>query len=373
METLGQKQESLGDLVNVASIDDSAGKPMLKIVILKTILGSLESVGANADKAAIFNRRLQKYVNLTDDQNIVLMGYSRGTPLALEMVSQAQSLKVPYLARVKAVVSYAGVVAGSALADVTDDANSESGRMLIGAKKLYNDLQLSNSVWDRLEKRAHNTKAVTDFLVTIAKNSKFDADSFLNTARSGDFKTVAALIAQMSSQFGIKSLMDFNGHVNRTKTFIAEVLKAVNELKSANRTQWFKTHNLPKNIQYLSIAASMVDPADGQTAKSIYDAHEGYSDSLDDKSLIGNMRTYKQLTGVAMNDSQVALHQSLFLPEVISSLNPNNANLNIKLLGVLQTHHWGVSLQVVNKMSDGRLNPFPREKVLLSLAAYLNQ
>ncbi|MGZ3691172.1 MAG: hypothetical protein ACXVAX_06700, partial [Pseudobdellovibrio sp.] len=373
LETLGQKQESLGNLVNVASIDDSAGKPMLKVVILKTILGSLESVGANADKAAIFNRRIQQYVNLTNDQNIVLMGYSRGTPLALEMVTQAQAQKIPFLSRVKAVVSYAGVVSGSALADVTDDATSESGQMLIGAKKLYSDLQLSDSIWDRLEKRAHNTQAVTDFIWTIAKNTKFDFNSFLNTARSGDFKTIAALIAQMASQFGVQDMFDFNGHVNRTKTFISEVLKAVTELKSENRRQWWQTHTLPKNIQYLSIAASMVDPAVNAEEKAIYDSHEGYNDSLDDRSLIENMRSYRQLTGVAINDSQVALHQSLFLPEVISNLNPNNSNLNIKLLGVLQTHHWGVSLEVVNKMNDGRMNPFPREKVLLSLAAYLNQ
>lgn len=373
LESMSQKEESLLQLVNVASIDDAQGKPLVKLVILKTLLGSMESVGGNADKALIFNRRLQQYVNLTNDQNIILMGYSRGTPLALEMVANNQIQKFPYIARVKALVSYAGVISGSALADVTDDLSSESGRMKQGAVKLYNELQMSNSIFDRLEKRAHNTKAVSDFVLTIAKNSQFDPDAFLMNARSGDFKTIAALIAKVSSELGLKSLLDFNGHVSRTKHFIAEVLKAVDELKSKNREQWWKTHNLPKNIQYLSIAASMVDPDASALEKSIYSAREGYNDTLDDKSLIGNMRTYKKLTGVAMNDSQVALHQSLFLPEIMASLNANNSGLSVKALGVLQTHHWGVSLETVNKMKDGRLNPFPREKVLLALAAYLNQ
>ena len=74
-----------------------------------------------------------------------------------------------------------------------------------------------------------------------------------------------------------------------------------------------------------------------------------------------------------MNDSQVAVYQSLFLPQMISNLNPQNSGLEFKQLGLLETHHWGVALEVVNKMRDGRLNPFPREKVLLALAAYLNQ
>ncbi|MEQ1723843.1 MAG: hypothetical protein ABL930_11750, partial [Pseudobdellovibrio sp.] len=128
-----------------------------------------------------------------------------------------------------------------------------------------------------------------------------------------------------------------------------------------------------KNIQYLSLAAAMVDPDKSDAEKSIFESREGYSDSLDDKSLLENKRAYEKLTGVQLNDSQVAVHQSLFLPNVIAHLNPQNAGLNIKTLGLLQTHHWGVSLQVVNKMKDGRLNPYPREKVLIALAAYLNQ
>ncbi len=79
------------------------------------------------------------------------------------------------------------------------------------------------------------------------------------------------------------------------------------------------------------------------------------------------------MTGVSLNDSQVAVYQSLFLPEVIKNLNPQNAGLSMESLGLLETHHWGVALQVVNKMKDGRKNPFPRERVLLALAAYLNQ
>lgn len=373
LQLMGNAPQKIGDLVNAASIDDSQGRPLVKMVILRTYIGSMDSVGSNVEKAGIFNRRLQKYMNITKDQNVVLMGYSRGTPLALEMVTQAESKKLPYLANVKAVVSYAGVVSGSALADVTDDMSTESGKQLAAAKLLLSKLQLSTSFFDRAEKFAANTQAINEFLLAFAKTTKFDPNAFLAQARGADFKTVMALIAKMVSELGFTSLYDFNGHVTRAQHFITEILTAVEGLKSKSMIGWWKTHKLPRNIQYMSLAAAMIDPAKSQAEKAIYDSAEAYNDSLDDQSLVENQRQYEKITGVSLNDSQVAVYQSLFLPEVISNLNPANAGLLIKPLGVLETHHWGVSLQVVNKMRDGRLNPFPRERVALALAAYLNQ
>lgn len=373
LEANGEKSEKLSDLINAGSIDGIDGKPLLKLVILKTFIGSLESVGSNVDKAIIFNRRLQKYFNLTQDKNIVMIGYSRGTPLALEMIVQAEKNRLTYLSRVKAVVSYAGVVMGSTLADVTDDLASESGKLMLAAKRFQNELQFSQSLLDRPAKFAENTATLARFIYSLNVNSKFDPEAFLTNARSGDFKSVAALIAKVSTELGVTSVTDFNGHVTRVKFFIGEVLKAVDGLKTNSMTAWWQSNKLPKNIKYFSLAAAMVDPEKNPLERAIFDSHEGYIDSLDDKSLLENKRTYEKLTGVALNDSQVAVHQSLFLPAVISKLNPQNANLEIKGLALLETHHWGVSLQVVNKMKDGRMNPFPREKALLALAAFLNQ
>lgn len=373
LESNSVKAEKLSNLINAASLDDSSGQPLFKIIILKTHMGSLESVGSNVEKAKIFNRRLQKYMNLTQDRNLVMLGYSRGTPLALEMVVQAERERLSYLARVKAVVSYAGVVMGSSLADVTDDKASESGKMMTAAIALKNDLQLSQSMMDRPIKFAENSAAVAKFLFVLNTNSKFDPDAFLNSARSGDFKTVAALIARMSAELGVTSFYDFNGHVARVKLFIGEILKAVDGLKTKSMLAWWQANSLPKGIQYLSLAAAMADPSKNVHENGVFYSFDGYIDSLDDRSLLENKRAYEKLTGVSLNDSQVAVHQSLFLPNIISKLNPANSGLSIKALAILETHHWGVSLQVVNKMKDGRLNPFPREKALLALAAYLNQ
>lgn len=367
--------DSMTNLIDAASIDDENGQPLVKMIILKTPFGSLESIGNNVEKAEIFNRRLVKYIEATQDDNLILLGYSRGTPLALEMITQAEKQKLPYLKNVQAVLSYAGVVTGSSLADLTEDASTESGRIFNGVRDLQNSLVMSSSLLDRPFKATLNTLAINKFFITLGINTDLDIQNILKNTMSGDFKTAAHLIARAAAQLGLTSLIttDFNGRVQRLKTFIDEILKSIDGLKTKNSVVWWQTHRLPKNIKYLSIAAGMVDPDKSEVEKLIYNLKTGYNDTLDDDSLQANRRTYEKATGVALNDSQVALHQTLFLPKMIEGFNSENNQLAIEHLGLMQTHHWGVSLRTVNVMKDGRVNPFPREKVIMSLVAYLNQ
>lgn len=367
------QKSRLFDLIDVASVDDKKGNALLKLVILKTATGSLESIGSGEEKARIFNRRLQMFINLNKEENVVLLGYSRGTPLALEMIAQAQAQKMTYLSKVKAVVAYAGVILGSSLADLTDDVSTPSGRQFLAVKKLLADLQTSDTIFDRAWRGPQNALAIAQFTGSLAESTDFDPNAFLNTTVSGDFESTAKLISKVLRNLTAMSVTDFNGHVVRVRKFISSVLASVDDLKTKNRINWFKTHTLPKNLKYFSISAAMVDPAKSLQEKQIFEKNIGYNATLDDESLQGNRRTYEKATGFGMNDSQVAIHQSTFLPKLIESLNPQNANLNTEALALMQTHHWGVSLRTVNAMRNGRVNPFPRENALLALAAYLNQ
>ncbi len=373
LETNKIEKARLADLIDVASIDDKKGNPLVKIAILKTKLGSLESIGSGAEKAKIFNRRLQAFAQLNKEENLVLLGYSRGTPLALEMVAQAQIQNLSYLTKVKAVVAYAGVILGSSLADLTEDPNTQSGRQFVAVRKLLASLQSSENIFDRAWKGSQNSFAIAEFLSSLAINSEFNPDSILMSARSGDFESVSMLVAKVLKQFSFMAVTDFNGHVTRVRRFISEVLASVDDLKTKNRVAWFKTHILPKNIKYYSISAAMVDPAKSSLENQIYQTRIGYNDTIDDRNLQDNRRTYEKATGFAMNDSQVAIHQSTFLPKLIQNLNSQNSNLQTEALALMQTHHWGVSLRTVNVMRDGTVNPFPRENTLMALAAYLNQ
>lgn len=379
LEKYAYENIPLSEEISAASIDDKNGQPLVKVIIFNAKLGSLESIGDNTSRAAAFNRRLEKYVQLTNDQNLVMIGYSRGTPLALEMVTQAQAQNLNYLSRVQSLVSYAGVVMGSALADVTADLSTSNGKMFAAAQKYSNSLQYDkgftgiSSLWTKSALQI-NTEALAEFTATALQNAPPpDLQGNLNSAKKGDFGSITTLIQSVLVDLGVKAVNDFNGHVSRVKTFINAMLTAVGELRSENRAAWWKTHTLPKTINYYSLSAVMVDQNHSALEKLIFNAKEGYNDTLDDAGLLQNMHDYEKASGFALNDSQVALHQSQFLPNVIAGLNANNKDMKIQSLGILQTHHWGASLRVVNAMKDGRMNPFPREQVLTGLAIYLNQ
>jgi hypothetical protein len=369
----------LSNLIDAASIDDSNGNPLFKLIILKTPFGSLESIGSNVRTAEIFNRRLQNYYNLTskagENQNFVMLGYSRGTPLALEMVVQAKKNKLSYLNSVNALTSYAGVVSGSSLTDEAAKPDTKSGKLLLAIKELRDSLQYSYNPLNQMAAATNNTNAVLKFLLALGLNSDADPKDLVDSSYAGDSSVVAKLVADITSKLGLEvtNVNDFDGHVLRTKKMLDAIILSVEGLKTESMLMWWKNNELPKKIQYLSLVAAMVDPDKGGLEKEIYESKIGYNDGLDDKSLLKNKKTYETVTGVALNDSQVAIYQSVFLPRVIESLNPLNTGLNTKMLGLLETHHWGVSLQVVNRMKDGRINPYPREQVLWALAAYLNQ
>lgn len=367
------KKAKLSDLMSVGSVDDENGNVLLKLVIMNTKLGSLESMGSIKEKAQIFNRRLQMFLNLTQDQNVVLLGFSRGTPLALEMLSQARQQNLSYLSRVEAMVAYVGVVMGASIADLTNDPSTADGQFFAAVKEFSEGLQTSDSLLDRPRARIQNTMVIGKFLGKLAFQSGFTLDSVLNTARSGDFRTMAMLVGQVVGQLYAKSITDLNGHVIRLKKFATGVLQSVTDLRTESRMTWFKENTLPKNIKYYSISAAMVDPEKSAIEKEIYEKKIGYNGGLDDAALQRNRRTYEKEAGFSLNDAQVAFHQSTFIPKVIESLNPANAGLRTEALGVLQTQHWAVSLKVVNAMKDKQENPFPRENVLVALAAYLNQ
>jgi hypothetical protein len=373
LENFAYENRPIGEMIDAASIDDKNGKPLIKLIILTTRMGSLESVGDNVKQAEVFNRRLEKYVQISKDQNLVLLGYSRGTPLALEMITQAQKKNLSYLARVKGLVSHAGVIMGSSLADLTADENTDSGRLFAGARELSDSLQYSHDPLLHAVKYAENSAAIAKFVGLVALNTKPNFLSTLKTIRNGDFRAISTLILGIIDQLKLMMVTDFNGHVSRVKMLINEILISVEQLRTTSSKQWWAQHDLPKNINYYSVSAVMVDKDRGGIEQTVYEAHEGYNDTLDDDGLLDNKRTYEQATGIALNDSQVAIHQSQFLSGVIAGLNPHNQNLNFQSLGILQTHHWGVSLQAVNAESDGRVSPFPREKILMALAIYLNQ
>lgn len=370
-----EKIVSLGEVLNASSIDDQQGNPLVKIILLKTNSGSLESLGQIEEVAAVFNRRLEKYAQLYPQDHLTLIGYSRGTPLALEMLVQSEKQNLDYLSQVTDLVALSGVIMGSSTADITDDTSTDQGRLYAELKKLSNSLETSNSYFQTPFQFLKNAQAIAEFLKVFRDLESQSPDQTLlfEAVRSVDLTNIFFMVKKLISEAQLKSIFDFNQNVVKFKKIIDSLLAAIDGLKTSSRQDWWRKNELPRSIKYSSLPAVMLDPKNSLQESLIYKSQVGYNDSLDDKLLQSQRRTYAKNTGFQLNDSQVALHQSLFLPQVIANLNDKNSHLKIENMAVLQTHHWGVAMPSVSEMKDGRLNPFPREKILISLAAYLNQ
>lgn len=367
----------LAQLIEVASIDDGNGTILAKVVLLKSPFLSLESVGDQGVQAQIMMRRLEKYLALTGSQSMMFLGYSRGLNTALELVSRASVEKKPWLKDVRAVVSYGGVVFGSSIADDLNSTTTPLTQLVELLKKLRADLKIPESAND-LGTVAANTAAWVKFAADASAlapkampSEEFpEADQVLEGSSSLDLGSPLSLITRLAKQMGLeKPISNYSENIARFQLLIDANALGLSQLRTENCLNWWKTHTLPTHIRYYSVAAATADPKRSEFEKQLFLSPYSYGRGYDDKILLDGHSDYLKLSGVALNDSQTSIAQSMFLPGVIKSLNPKQGELDIRNLGVMNSHHWGLALQVVNEMKDGRVSPFPRTAVLKALAA----
>ena len=137
--------------MKVASIDDDSQKPLIKVAVFGLEPMSLESLGKQVELATLYSDRLNKFMEVYKKMyskipdRVILMGYSRGTPISFEMINilthkdyrsndalierpkcgnklknkikEVYSTAQNWSNSIKAQVSLGGVVYGSALAD----------------------------------------------------------------------------------------------------------------------------------------------------------------------------------------------------------------------------------------------------------------
>lgn len=369
--SLSVKTVPLTDVIAVGALSSAFPQAPVRLVLLQTPFGSGESIGSLSDSAAVFNRRLEKYLGLTGAQNLVFLGYSRGTPVALEMLARARDGQEPWLGSVRAMVSWAGVVWGTSLADNAEDPTTPAFRAVQEVKRLRAGLDPQSpektfAAWTdfafamgRLEHELFAGRAYPDPSVLRQAPTSIGLDGI---SLWQQIKKAAVVLGLTSPS------RDFPKNVIRFQALLDRVLIAVNELGSKTRKQWWTSRTVPATPIYYSLTAVMADPARGGLDLEAFDGGWGYSRrSFDDLFLLQSRIDYEKLA-VAVNDSQVSIPQATFLPKYAEALNPANRGMRSVLLGACGTHHWGMALQVVNEMRDGRRNPFPREIFLRSLA-----
>lgn len=372
LRNLKDSPRPLDELVNVGSLKGEDGQTVARVVLLYTPFMSLESMGNLKQNAEIFNRRLSKYVDLTGAQDLAFVGYSRGAALGLEMLAQAKEQNANWLPDVKAMISLGGVNWGSTLADDTENPNAVTFKAVQEVKKLRAGLDPGSwtatlSAWGTF---AANMAFLGPELLKHVK-SPSTADLKASPISSGvDGSSVLGLVQMFREHLGLDNpLNDFANNVRRFETLLDAVLDGVGTLTTHARKAWWSTHALPNEVKYYAITAAMANPEASDADRTAFNGKVGYNNSYDDLSLLQNRLDYETISGVSLNDSQVSVAQAMFLPAAEAQLNPANAGLNSAFLGTVGTHHWGLALQVVNAMKDGRTNPFPREALLKALAA----
>lgn len=219
----------INDWIKVSSLDDSSGKPLFKIALLGLAPMSLESIKEQKDLAMIYLRRLNKFMEIYKKINneqmpnkIILVGYSRGTPVAYEMLTmlnnganlqeynptlseeektkkaiEIETIKTKALtwsSQIKAMISLGGVSLGTSLADAStifrNDAPDQV-KILQAFKRLMFNLQI-------IDQRD------ADELYAAYRKNKIDPTAHVNTKARTIILSIPIHIRNLMSPFTTK-------------------------------------------------------------------------------------------------------------------------------------------------------------------------
>jgi pimeloyl-ACP methyl ester carboxylesterase len=388
----------LDQLLSVTSVDDAQGKALARIMLFNTPRLSLESLGDIESRAEIFTRRMEQAFRILGyvPKNLALLGYSRGTMVALEMLSQAQTARRAdaqahsWVKSVRAVISLGGVVYGSAVADEQHKPGTTTARQIARVSQFLTELDDAGGWYTYNASKkiqvstANNHKWVTflkDMIrITFPDLAEASAAQLLALAKDKikDFQKVdpgpsAQMLAYFWDAYDLwKPYGDAYPHnIRKFKRLTRSMLTAVGELTETARLDWWRSHTVPaEGVTYYSITGTMAD-----TAPLKENPATGIPGGADDAQLLTSYLGYVKSTlgasgaGLTLNDSQVSLVSARFWPAAARLLNPQQEPMKVTYLGVVGTSHWGLALREVNKMASGAVNPFPREDLLRSLLA----
>lgn len=254
-----QKYSTVGinDWIKVSSLDDTNGKPLFKIALLGLEPMSLESIQEQTNLAIIYLRRLNKFMALYPKINdgklpskIILVGYSRGTPVAYEMLTmlndganmqeshalwspaetqkkyvEIETLKTqatPWANRIKAMVSLGGVSLGTSLADASTifrDKAPDNVKILQAFKRLMFNLKIINQEEvDALSAAYQSHKGNTRTRVDMKK------------------KTIILSVSEKTS----KGMLTFTQKVSENLKLFNEFLSVVKNLDTTKNSKKIK-------------------------------------------------------------------------------------------------------------------------------------
>lgn len=384
MASMSQKSKPLSDLVKAGSFDDENGNPLINVVYLNAPRFSGESFGPIANNAEVYLRRVNKYFELMGvPENLYILGQSRGAMVVLELITQAEKQKLPWLAHLKGMVSLVGILYGTPLADAAvdpkDPLNKVLGRIAQLSRELE-DAKDSESTVKRLAKATKNAArwAAAGVDVTAAATKLPAYDGLKEESIKSDIPAIDPNI-QLIMDIAFKEFnfadLRLDNHflkVRKFKWLMERAVAGLHGLTTKDRVEWWQHHTVPTDIKYYAIGALLPSvTVKGKTSpllnlKTSYDPR-----ALDYHLLRWNYYDMFRYTGTQLNDGQAVLERSRFEPALNQALNPSQDPIESYYLGVANVDHWGIGFPVGFPNQTGAKSPFPRDILAKSLAIFL--
>lgn len=399
LRSLDKVQIPLSEAASIGSLDNGSGQPLVNLILLRPGFASLETLGTLESNTETYLKRLEQVFSVIPAEatrNLYFMGYSRGTPVALNLLATAfrSSAKYPWVQRVRGFVGLAGVYWGTELADdALDDSQKSLTSKAIGTLNwLGNELKTTNDTSGLsgfmaaaggagvvASNTAKWAQAANEFSIlgerqkseapagALAEMQQLQADQM-------DFMAMGSMLWKVSvDTLNLRNAAtDYDRNVLKFKKLIGEAVLGLRTLTVKSSLQWWRQNTLPPQIKMFSITASMPDAPVGGTPSPML-GFDPYGPKTADfvASLRGSFHTLAAMTGNQINDSQVTQYGSRYWPGLHRALNPSQPQLKHYFLGSLGTHHWGLAFPIAFKTSNSDVNHFPRPILLKSIGTYL--
>jgi hypothetical protein len=347
----------------------------VRVILLQTPRFSLESIGSLDELTPIFARRLAKVFGVLGEtpENLVLVGYSMGTAVALDVLCHARD--TDWAQSVCGVVSLAGVNYGSTAADAvltpgSDDPSAQQLRLILETTR---SLEITHG---RLRPRARNYKRWAKFALEMRKLQPAETEAGPQTEKGTvgmeDARSLVGLLLSVLRTFtpGVgrtkKVLLDLDPNhdknVRRWTLLVERAVRAIGNLTTESRLSWWGEHAVPAQAVYYALPAVFAEPE--RNAALALNTRVVQPGSVDYLANLGTYRDYVKAGGTCLNDGQVGYHQTRFWPQLAAARNPEQDPFHEELLGVLAGHHWAPALAT----GISGKSPFPREALLQAIA-----
>ncbi|MCP4136391.1 MAG: hypothetical protein GY754_35800 [bacterium] len=394
---LAAVERTLDTMIDIASIDDSDGNALANLVLLKPVKGSLETFGTLDDNVQVYLKRLSKLYSIIDENEtseIYLIGYSRGLPVALDLLvqSRAQADTYSWSQKLKGVVGLAGVFYGSDLAEeAIYNPESPDHKSLQVVGEFVNGLS-TEVTKEGIKNNLVSLNAAIEEVAAIQLDAALNKPAGLllekaqyetdladpNVAVSYILKLASAYFelgdADISNILSGAASKNYSENIVRLKLLTNKVVSGIHTLTNQGRIEWWKNNIIPSDVKIFSLTGSMPD---------VTIPGEGFSDLISFPYYGANMADYQVMlrdgyygvfgsTGVELNDSQITTYRARFWPTLGPVINPDQEIVRHYFLGCFGTHHWGFSFPFGLESGDQKENPFPRSIFFKSIAAYVS-